>query len=908
MSGVEGEEVKKAAEWIAPTISEGTYRTGLKMFNSLSKNEKVEFIPTKGRQVSWYICGPTVYDSAHLGHARNYITFDVLRRVLQDYFGYEVFYVMNVTDIDDKIIIRSHQTRLNKYLAVAKKLSGASVALPDSVLALLSEDSKIKDSKDVPLLLQTADEVQKVLQGLKENAALSDEDRELVSAAWDIQAEYLKLAHHFEQEFFEDLKLLGVRVPDAITRVSEYVEEVVTFIQKIIDNGFAYASEGDVYFDGANFSAAGYGYGKTSQISQQEQESLLAEGEGALSAQDAQSKKKRSSDFALWKASKVGEPSWDSPWGRGRPGWHIECSAMASDLLGSCVDINCGGTDLRFPHHDNQLAQSEAAFGCPQWVNYFLHSGHLHIDGLKMSKSLKNFITIRQSLRNYTARQLRLLILEHDYYKPLDIELVGSKPAAGSSSSSAAAKFESEVGKLHLLGAKIQLGDQTVADVLAPLAQWAVSTFGKEFQDLFIKKGRSIFEIVGQQAGANVETGTLQLVLHYQADGQKTERAYELSKDGELLENIDIWAGGRISQMEYIVISERTFADFFLNVRKVLRKQAVQIESNLKWNADDRKLHQTFLDTKDQVHQAFLDGINTPRVIELLKQIIGQVNLYITRPVDQQKSQVLIQIVKYVTHILRVFGLVDGDDDEDFGFPWEYSQRSSIEKPIGELLDVFCGLRDKVRDVARSSLKAKGKNLDAVKASLSAICNQNSVPSIDEPIAQRVHDAIGSFVSVISSQIDLFVANPQQLLDLTDKLRDDIVPFLGVRFEDEQDGTSSWKVDETRATLRDRETRKREVYAQEQRRLERERQKREREEQQRKKQEELEAKTKIPPADLFKVWKDYAGKFTAFDDNGFPTLDAEGKPVSKKSVKNLQKDFEAHKKLHAAYLAKNPSS
>lgn len=147
---------------------------------------------------------------------------------------------------------------------------------------------------------------------------------------------------------------------------------------------------------------------------------LIAEGEGALSAPDALGEKRQQSDFALWKASKPGEPAWPSPWGDGRPGWHIECSAMASDVLGEQVDVNAGGVDLKFPHHENQMAQAEAHFDCCNWVNYFMHSGHLGIDGLKMSKSLKNFITIRESLERFSSRQLRFLFLLHRYHEPME--------------------------------------------------------------------------------------------------------------------------------------------------------------------------------------------------------------------------------------------------------------------------------------------------------------------------------------------------------------------------------------------------------------------------------------------------------------------------------------------------------
>jgi cysteinyl-tRNA synthetase len=230
-----------------------------------------------------------------------------------------------------------------------------------------------------------------------------------------------------------------VRPADALTRVSEYVPEIIEFVRTILGRGFAYPTEeGSVYFDVEAFRRAGHAYGRLEPWSVND-EALMKEGEGALSLQLGA--KRSPMDFALWKASKAGEPSWDSPWGQGRPGWHIECSAMAGDLLGHPMDIHSGGIDLRFPHHDNELAQSEAYYNKAQWVNYFLHAGHLHIEGLKMSKSLKNFITIQACgsdgrclslcfdsnasrsqacLARYSARQLRMLFLLHRYNEPMD--------------------------------------------------------------------------------------------------------------------------------------------------------------------------------------------------------------------------------------------------------------------------------------------------------------------------------------------------------------------------------------------------------------------------------------------------------------------------------------------------------
>jgi len=215
---------------------------------------------------------------------------------------------------------------------------------------------------------------------------------------------------------------LGVREPDVVIRVTEYIPQIVDYISGIIDNGYAYArGSGSVYFDTTGFKSKGhYDYRKLKPGVDTTAEEM-AEGEGALaSTTTTRTEKRHPNDFALWKASKPGEPSWESPWGPGRPGWHIECSVMASDVIGENLDIHGGGVDLMFPHHDNEMAQAEAYHQCCQWVNYFFHAGHLHIKGLKMSKSLKNFITIRQALQEHSPRQLRLMFLMQPWDKPMN--------------------------------------------------------------------------------------------------------------------------------------------------------------------------------------------------------------------------------------------------------------------------------------------------------------------------------------------------------------------------------------------------------------------------------------------------------------------------------------------------------
>ena len=238
---------------------------------------------------------------------------------------------------------------------------------------------------------------------------------------------FTKLTRKFEDRFTEDMRALNCLDPDIVTRVTECVPQIVDFVKRIQDNGFAYTtSDGSVYFDIDAFEAAQNHYARLEPWNRNNAD-LLADGEGSLAKKT--SEKKSDADFALWKSSKPGEPSWPSPWGKGRPGWHIECSAMASDKLGSRMDIHSGGIDLAFPHHDNELAQSEAFWLDKshehehQWVNYFMHMGHLHIQGSKMSKSLKNFTTIKVALSggDWTPRGLRIVFLRGGWREGIEI-------------------------------------------------------------------------------------------------------------------------------------------------------------------------------------------------------------------------------------------------------------------------------------------------------------------------------------------------------------------------------------------------------------------------------------------------------------------------------------------------------
>jgi len=443
--GYDGTAVERNGHpgWLPPV---GGDDFGLKTMNSLT-GEKEMFRPLEGKKVRWYTCGPTVYDSAHMGHARAYLTFDILRRIMRDFFKYDLFYQINITDIDDKIILRSRQNKLfADYVQEAATLDLPTVRA--AVDAALSAAGQKLESKR-PVLAADAGEKEKVefekatqeheLKLGQHRALLDDvaknpdsKDAILQAAKEPLMAKLDKEKGHtvtdqsifnaharfFEDDYFKDMDDLGVLRPEIVTRISDYMDgRVQRYIEKLEDDGFCYESNGSVYFSIDTFESRGFTYRKL-KPDKDTSAAEMAEGEGALASEETE--KRNKNDFAVWKKSKPGEPEWSSRWGMGRPGWHIECSVMACEVQGEFLDIHAGGEDLKFPHHDNEMAQAEAYLCRPQWVNYFWHAGHLNMDGLKMSKSLKNFKTIRGTLELHTARQLRLMFCMQQWDKSMN--------------------------------------------------------------------------------------------------------------------------------------------------------------------------------------------------------------------------------------------------------------------------------------------------------------------------------------------------------------------------------------------------------------------------------------------------------------------------------------------------------
>eukprot|EP00300_Choanocystis_sp_HF-7_P023975 c25368_g1_i1.p1 GENE.c25368_g1_i1~~c25368_g1_i1.p1 ORF type:complete len:912 (-),score=266.71 c25368_g1_i1:40-2775(-) len=743
-----GEVVEKHAHppWYRPANG---VDVGLRVHNTLTEPQRKgrplpsdlePFVPGNGRRVLWYTCGPTVYDSCHMGHARAYLTFDILRRIIEDYFGYEVMYHVNITDIDDKIILRArrnkliadytaaaptseaerfklylkdigeqfrvkaerlvakskqleqpldanatsrdreahetkkeeHELKSRQFVVTQRRIEAIKLASDKGVAAaeaqVLSDANKsglVKAANigelaealenaiiDVQTLLEKArdaaendqiaalskqanvlDEVQACLgsvelcrsQGCSQAllAAGKDElgeklDEEKGDTVTDHEV-FNKHARHYEREYMEDMATLGVREPTVLTRVTEYVDKIIDFIQVIVNKGLAYETSGNVYLDTEGFKRHGHHYKKLKPSQGDTSDEGMAESEGALGAAGT---KKHKNDFALWKSSKRGEPEWNSPWGKGRPGWHIECSVVAGDILGENIDVHAGGVDLKFPHHDNELAQSEACYGHPQWVNYFFHAGHLNIKGLKMSKSLKNFITIRQALKQHTPRQLRLMFL----LQPWDREM--------------------------------NYSDQTVGDAR--------------------KK-------------------------------------------------------------------ETTFKNYFGTIKAILRQDWLLQPVGWAQREDDRELSRKGIEMQSKVHAALSNNFDTEGAILAMCDLISDTNKYLERqPVCHS---MLRSHAVYMTRILTILGVADGSDDIGFSDAGGAGDKESLVAPF---LDCLLAFRNQVRTEA---LKIK--------------------------------------------------ASAPEVLTACDGLRSQLVD-LGVRLEDSVDGGASrWKLDDPETLRRE---------------------------------------------------------------------------------------------------------
>ena len=363
---------------------------GLKVYSTLSR-EKETFKPIQPKQVRMYVCGPTVYDKAHVGHAMSALVFDMIRRYLE-YKGYTVRHVMNYTDVDDKIIQRANKLEVDPF----------------------------------------------------------------------------KLAEGYIQEYDQHMRALNVLPATVNPRATTEIGGIIDLIQDLINKGYAYAVEGDVYYRVEKKDD----YGKLSGRKTKDMRSG--------SRIDVDERKENPLDFALWKSAKEGEPSWESPWGKGRPGWHIECSAMSINHLGEQIDIHGGGNDLIFPHHENEIAQSEAHSG-KEFAKYWIHNGMLQLSGEKMSKSIGNLVTIEDFLAAHPADALRMMVLNSGYRSPLTFneEVIG--------------QAEKALGRLQSALKPAQLDAEGVpdlaADALNQLAEETKAKFEAAMDDDFNSAG-----------------------------------------------------------------------------------------------------------------------------------------------------------------------------------------------------------------------------------------------------------------------------------------------------------------------------------------------------------------------------------------------------------------------------------
>uniref|UniRef100_A0A9J8CTF7 Cysteine--tRNA ligase, cytoplasmic n=1 Tax=Cyprinus carpio carpio TaxID=630221 RepID=A0A9J8CTF7_CYPCA len=542
------------------------------------------FVPQKGNRVLWYCCGPTVYDASHMGHARSYISFDILRRILKDYFKYDVFYCMNITDIDDKIIKRARQNYLLEQYG--EKKPSPSQILQDVLTARTPFKAKLAETTDPDKkqMLERLDAavdaalgpLQVAVQSSAAGDTLQNQAQVLLEEAKDLLSDWLDsqfgsqvtensifslLPKYWEGEYHKDMEALNVLPPDVLTRVSEYVPEIVEFVKGIVDNGYGYESNGSVYFDTAKFdSCPAHSYAKLVPEAVGDQKALQ-EGEGDLSiSADRLSEKRSQNDFALWKASKPGEPSWDSPWGKGRPGWHIECSAMAGSILGESMDIHGGGFDLRFPHHDNELAQSEAYFENDHWVRYFLHAGHLTIAGCKMSKSLKNFITIKDALAKHTARQLRLAFLMHSWKDTLDYS---------NNTMESAIQFERFINEFFL-NVKDILRSPT--DITGQFEKWEAEEI--ELNKSFYEKKTSVHEALCDNIDTRSALEEMRALVGQSNTYMAARRSAKLLPNRMLLQSIALYLTEMLKVLESTVIPYLSvLSDFREDVRKIAREE-----------------------------------------------------------------------------------------------------------------------------------------------------------------------------------------------------------------------------------------------------------------------------------------------------------------------------------------------
>ncbi|KAK3712120.1 cysteinyl-tRNA synthetase [Vermiconidia calcicola] len=825
-----------------PSESAKSRLPNLRIYNSLTRT-KTPFLPLdkNGRKVGWYACGPTVYDDSHLGHARNYVSTDIIRRILQDYFKFDLQFVMNITDVDDKIILAARQQYLlRQWLEKFRKNNsettngdsndGVDAEVKETTekafgayikknLSLMKEDTSAEQFEEesdkayghvlqgksaandgsppgdkeakIKMHLNIARSAASALRSLPSSsspsvtngvAALSIDDSaaldDFTAKATGVLLPYIDSLHastvqgtdhqifttltkRYEDRFFNDMKALNVRYPDKVTRVTDYGPQIVDFVKKIEDNGYAYEHEGSVYYDINAWESSGGAYARLEPWNRNDKE-LQADGEGSLTTKQT-SFKRSAADFALWKASKPGEPSWSSPWGEGRPGWHIECSAMASDILGERFDIHSGGIDLAFPHHDNELAQSEAYWcqnpgehGQHQWVNYFLHMGHLSISGSKMSKSLKNFTTIKQALADgaWTPRGLRVVFL---------------------------------------------------------LGNW-----------------RDGLEITGDVVKAGLA-----------------------------------W--------------EERVSNFFIRVRDLQNRLGPSSSAANGHANGTSELDKQLSEAQTKFRDALSDSFDTSTAMRVISDLITNYN---STDGKQVPLSTTLAIGKWITEMVHMFGLdpqpAKLQPGQSVAIGWSGIDIPEKAKPF---IQPLAQLRDRVREQA---IRGGAINL----SELGRMEDAETTFSSNQPYANANADFQRTIVGLHKRG-----AQPKEYLAACDHLRDTILWNLDIYLEDRENLPSLIRPlsQSLRQERKDREAiLLQKASAKEKAKADAEAAEREKLE-----------KGKLDPKEMFKNSEEYS----AWDADGLPTKDRDGQEVAKSKGKKLRKEWERQKKLHEAFIA-----
>ncbi|KAH7821474.1 putative cysteinyl-tRNA synthetase [Monocercomonoides exilis] len=755
----------------------------------------VPFQPIVPGKIKWYNCGPTVYAPAHLGHARNYVGLDVIRRIMMNYFKYDVEFVENVTDIDDKII--------NK----AKELGCSTYAV----------------------------------------------------------------ARFYEADFFNDLKTLNVLPPTKIARATEVVQPIIDYISVLIENGFAYASNGSVYFRTKKYQkhfAGEFSYPELNSgtgLSETEQAELLSEGEGSWQSSVSSADKEDATDFVMWKAKKPGEPAWPSPWGEGRPGWHIECSAMSHVLLGDHFDIHSGGEDLKFPHHDNEIAQSQTYASIqeakkagsssadgqhdhPQrWVNYWFHSGQLNIRGRKMSKSLKNFTTIKQALEIMSPRVLRLLLLMHKFCDTFDFteDVLTNVRALEKKMVDFIRKVDSmqrdRAGKKKTQEAKAEEKEAAESD--------------EEVRQREAENMMKFFQLHSKEQLKEVG-----------ADAKTSSSRFSASASDALA----------APSSEIISLSGNSSASSSSSSSSSLSSQASP--------SDNVPLFvQQLAETKAAVDAALRNSFDTPHVLEALMEMIRTANTQKQRLEDSSLSspassstspssasamtaeeeevvvKYLVEAKEYLVFIMSVMGIEFSDSSAAAG------ANDSNANTLTDAFSEMCKFRDQVRCQAQQAMAKKPEGSE-----------------VTEP--------------------EMLKSLSQSLLKLCDELRDKTLPSLGIRLEDRAKGQPSvWMLVDPEELAKEEAAKKKAEEAKAER-------KRLLEEANKAKLAKKLAQASIKPEEMFKSemievtetdgTKVSKPKYTQFDEKGIPTHDHEGKELSKNQAKSVMKLYEKQVKIY----------